>query len=450
MRYLSVCSGVEAATLAWKPLGWEAVGFAEIEPFPSAVLEYHYPEVTNFGDFTKIEKKDVSEFDLLVGGTPCQDFSVAGKGEGWEGKRGSLTYEYVRLLQRTMPTWFVWENVPGVLSGEHAEGFISFLKAIKELGYDVGWRTLDAQYVRVPGFERAVPQRRRRVFVVGSIRKGCVREVLFKPESLCWNTPQSREERKSTPAYAEESTYSYCPEVCGNSHVVQNVFTNKAYNDYQTAEVGKTLLASDSYDTGDLVCTVMAHGQANAEINTEICPTLNCDHEQPIVCVHGSQDPISNSEVANCIGRNQGLENVVAIAGNTIGRKPGNGGNGNGFDESWVSYTLTSADRHAVCFQQNTRDEVRYINGDGKIAGALAASPGVKQQNYIKEKSIVRRLTPVECERLMGFPDNYTRIPWRGKSAEECPDGPRYKACGNSMCVNVMRWLGMRIERYGI
>ena len=435
MRYLSICSGVEAATLAWKPLGWEAVGFAEIDLFPSAVLAHHYPDVPNFGDFTKIQKKDVGDFDLLVGGTPCQDFSIAGKNAGWEGTRGSLTYEYVRLLSRTMPTWFVWENVPGCMEGDKRLGFALFIKKLSELGYDVGWRTLDAQYVRVPGFERAVPQRRRRVFVVGSLRKGCVRKVLFEPESMRWDIEKSREEGKGTPAYAQKNTYSYCPEVSGailascgdkqflgnqealsgNYHIVQNIFTQRSYNDYQEASIGKTLLASDSYDTSDLIC------------------------------VHGSQDPISNSEVANCIERNQCQENVIAIAGNTIGRKPGNGGNGNGYDESGVSYTLTSADRHAVCFQQNTRDEVRLINGNGKIAGALTASPGAKQQNYIKEKTIVRRLTPVECERLMGFPDNYTRIPWNGKLEEECPDGHRYRACGNSMCVNVMRWLGMRI-----
>ncbi len=268
MKYLSVCSGVEAATLAWKPLGWEAVGFAEIEPFPSAVLEYHYPEVTNFGDFTKIEKKDVGAFDLLVGGTPCQDFSFAGKGAGWEGKRGSLTYEYVQLLSRTMPTWFVWENVLGVLSGENAEGFISFLKAIKELGYDVGWRTLDAQYVRVPGFERAVPQRRRRVFVVGSLRKGCVREILFKPESLCWNTAQSRDEGKDTSAYAEESTHSYCPEVSG---AILASCGDKYFLGNQEALCGNYHIVQDRI--------VMAHGQSNAEIHNEICPTLNCNHE---------------------------------------------------------------------------------------------------------------------------------------------------------------------------
>ena len=364
LKYLSVCSGVEAATLAWKPLGWKAVGFAEIEPFPSAVLAYHYPEVNNFGDFTKIRKDDVGEFDLLVGGTPCQDFSVAGKREGWEGKRGSLTYEYVRLLSRTMPTWFVWENVQGVYTGKHTGGFFEFLKAIKELGYDVGYRTLDAEFVRVPGFERAIPQRRKRVFVVGSLRRECVRGVLFEPETCCGDIETSKEEEQGYSSKAQVSTYRM-----------------REFGDYVEDKVASTIKARDYKDATDLIC------------------------------VHGSQDPICNTEVANCIGRNRGLENVIAISGNILGRKEANGGNQVGFDASGACYTLTTSDRHAVCYG-----------------------------------TIIRRLTPLENERLMGFPDNYTRIPWDGKPAEECPSELRYKACGNSMCVNVMRWLGMRIE----
>ena len=277
-----------------------------------------------------------------------------------------MTYEYVRLLSRTMPTWFVWENVPGVLSGEHRTGFIEFLKAIKELGYDVGFRTLDAQYVRVPGFERAVPQRRRRVFVVGSLRRECVRGILFEPETCCWDTEKSKEEEQGHSSKARVRTYRM-----------------RGFGDYVEDKVASTIKARDYKDATDLIC------------------------------VHGSQDPIWNTEVANCIGRNRGLENVIAISGNILGRKVANGGNQTRFDASGACYTLTTSDRHAVCYG-----------------------------------TIIRRLTPLENERLMGFPDNYTRIPWDGKPAEECPDGPRYKACGNSMCVNVMRWLGMRIDEY--
>ncbi len=425
MKYFDICSGVSAVSQAWQPLGWEAVGFAEIEPFPAAVLAYHYPDVPNFGDFTKITKDDVGEFDLLVGGTPCQDFSVAGRREGWAGKRGSLTNEYVRLLRRTMPTWFVWENVPGVLSGKHAAGFISFIKKLKKLGYDVGWRTLDAQYVRVPGYPRAVPQRRRRVFVVGSTRKGCVAKVLFEPEGCDWDTPAGGAEGQGAAGDAARGAVDSV-HGCWLESDVAGCVTNEG-------EKRRTL--------------IVAQGQANAEINHDISPTLNCNHEQPIICVHGSQDPISNSEVANCVGRNQGQENCVAISGNIIGRAQGNGGNQIGFDESGVSYTLTTADRHAVCYENHAHDSrVRLV----KVSPTIGRHAGTGGGNLplVQSDTIVRRLTPVECERLMGFPDNYTRIPWRGKPEEECPDGHRYKACGNSMCVNVMRWLGMRIDEY--
>lgn len=465
MKYLSVCSGIEAATVAWESLGrcpadrWKPVGFAEIDAFPSAVLKYHYPDVPNFGDFTKITKEDTGEFDLLVGGTPCQDFSIAGKQSGWDGTRGSLTYEYVRLLSRTMPTWFVWENVPACLCGDLKEGFVEFIKQLSKLGYDVGWRVLDAQYVRVDGFEKAVPQRRRRVFVVGCLRKGCVREVLFKPESSEWDTQESREEGQSTSQDATDSIVRYSPEVSGT--ILANCGT-KHWQGNQEAFSGDFHIVEESSSE----CLVLAHGQANAEINDNLCPTLNCNHEQPI----------------------------IAISGNIIGRKLEHGGNHDEYDESGASYTLTTADRHAVCYSfdslasnsmksSNPNSGCRSVDVAKTIdtsnqcpsknqGGIVVCYENHAQDSRIKEIEVspaipakagtgggnlplvqsalqVRRLTPVECERLQGFPDNYTQIPYRGKEKEDCPDSPRYKALGNSMPVNVMRLIGKRIDEYG-
>jgi DNA (cytosine-5)-methyltransferase 1 len=161
MNYLSVCSGVEAASVAWEPLGWKAVGFSEIEAFPSAVLNHHYPTVPNFGDMTKFEEWSLNEpVDLLVGGTPCQSFSIAGLRKGLADERGGLALTYCRMLDHYKPRWFVWENVPGVLSSSGGRDFGSFLGAVAELGYGFSYRVLDSSYF-------GVAQTRRRVFVVG-------------------------------------------------------------------------------------------------------------------------------------------------------------------------------------------------------------------------------------------------------------------------------------------
>ncbi len=228
IRYLSVCSGIEAATVAWEPLGWEPAAFSEIEPFPRAVLKHHYPDVALHGDFTTIEANQYGPIDLLVGGTPCQSFSIAGLRKGLGDDRGNLALEFLRLAQRKRPRWVLWENVPGVFSSlshdapdscppdidldgpdvpedgeeivvedeydaDENHAFSCFLAGLSELGYGLAWRVLDAQYVRVDGFARAVPQRRRRVFVVGYLgdwRRAAA--VLLERESLRRDSPPCR------------------------------------------------------------------------------------------------------------------------------------------------------------------------------------------------------------------------------------------------------------------
>ena len=197
MIYGSVCSGIEAATCAWHPLGWKPAWFAEIDPFCSALLRHHYPDVRNYGDFTTIRRKwldriESTPIDLLVGGTPCQDFSVAGLRAGLDGARGDLTLEYLKLARRLRPRWLVWENVPGVLSIDGGRAFGTFLGGLAELGYGFAYRVLDAQYF-------GVPQRRRRVFVVGYL--GDWRypaAVLFERESMSRFAPPSLQAGQET------------------------------------------------------------------------------------------------------------------------------------------------------------------------------------------------------------------------------------------------------------
>ena len=367
MKYGSVCSGIEAASAAWHPLGWRASFLSEIEAFPRAVLKHHYPEVPLHGDFTTIRKDQYEPIDLLVGGTPCQSFSIAGLRGGLADDRGNLALEYLKLAQRTRPRWLVWENVPGVLSSAGGRDFGAILGGLVELGYGFAYRVLDAQYVRVDGFGRAVPQRRRRVFVVGHLgdwRRAAA--VLFERESLSGNIAPRRQA-------GEGSSYNVAPCIAASGRGFER-----------------------TGDTRGQDCLV-----------PEVCGTL--------------------SDGAHMGG---GLNGQDAYTGRII--PVSHSLRADGFDAS-EDGTGRGTPIVPVAFAQNQRDELREM----QVAGALAAEPGMKQQTYLHTGWRVRRLTPTECERLQGFPDGYTDIPWRNK--EHSPDGPRYKALGNSMAINAMR-----------
>lgn len=173
MKYVSIFSGIEAATVAWHPLGWEPLAFSEIDPFPSTVLQHHYPDIPNLGDITKIDWSPyVGAADIVVGGSPCQSFSVAGKREGLAGASG-LMFEYIRAVRELRPRWFVWENVPGAFTSERGEAYRQLLSEMDALGYGLAWRVLDAQFF-------GVAQRRERVFLVGSLGTMRCAEVLFE------------------------------------------------------------------------------------------------------------------------------------------------------------------------------------------------------------------------------------------------------------------------------
>ena len=297
MTYLSVCSGIEATSVAWEPLGFTPLGFSEIEKFPCAVLQAHYPDVKNYGDVTEYEKwTGIEAVDIVVGGTPCQSFSNAGKRGGTADERGALMSAYMGIVGKYKPRWVVWENVPGVLSIGGGADFASLLSGLEKLGYGWAYRVLDAQYF-------GVPQRRRRVFVVGHSgnRTDLAAKVLFEPENVRRDIATcERTQKKITSSFRKNVEY----------------FRRGGYYKYHEDEHSSTLTSKASSDCMDLI------------------------------------------------------------------------------------------------FQDGT----------------------------------IRRLTPLECERLQGFPDNWTQISYKGKPADECPDTPRYKAIGNSMAVPVMKWIGERIR----
>lgn len=466
MRYASVCSGVEAASLAWMPLGWEAVFFAEIEPFPCAVLKERFPGVPNLGDMTEIKgEKYHGTVDLLVGGTPCQSFSVAGKQAGLRGVSG-LALTYCELLASMRPHWFVWENVPGVFSTNGGEDFKTLLRTFDEIGYSVAWRVLDAQYVRVDGFPRAVPQRRRRVFVVGHLG-GDWRypaSVLFEPDCLPGDTPPRRVKgagvaRSLTAstggASRKEQQHTF---ISGDGRPLNALGVNGLVMDtefWNGEDVSTTLteaFADDRMpDKGKLPCVICRAGDmANAETGVNVRTTLLASQYKspPFVCAGFSGGQGAKAGTGGCnlplVQECFPINSMIIGKNVKVGDRQTTGIGNNGDPLP----TISSAHHHAVAVAENIigRKENTGANGTGAQI-ELAYTQNATGVMGVSVNTSVRRLLPVECERLMGFPDNWTRIPWQGKSAEDCPDSPRYKACGNSMCVNVMRWIGMRIEK---
>jgi DNA (cytosine-5)-methyltransferase 1 len=544
MRYGSICSGVEAATLAWGPLGWKPAFFAEVEPFPCAVLMQKFgatrpksvlepaeadtekerkqrelwqkkiatfPEggsILNLGDFTKITKDDYDgKIDLLIGGPPCQSYSCAGLRKGLDDPRGNLSLEFARLAYRLETRWFCLENVPGMLSQSNGRAFAEILSSFcgwevevpvlgkkkngdvvrgwknsgivtpAPSGYGLAWRTLDAQFVRVDGHPRAVPQRRRRLFLIGSIGSWeRAAAVLFDEESLRGHTPPQRKAQTGIARSVTASTGG----VSGKEQ--QHTFVK---------ENGQPLNA---------LCA--AHGQGNAEVLSEKSPTLNCNHEAPIICRESGnsaepttvvclnnrpqefkteeqihyplratdykQPPVicyenhpNDSRIkeltegvspqinarAGTGGGNLGL--VLHVAGFLPGQ--GQKAGSVGYEEGLAPTLRSGCDSYGVLKSYAIAENIinRKLENGGNGAGVkeeIQYTLNTVSPHGVAYKSVVRRMMPVEAERLMGFPDNHTRIAWNGKSEEECPDSHRYKACGNSFCTNVARWVGMRIQ----
>jgi len=404
MRYLSVCSGIEAATVAWKGLGWEAVGFSEIERFPSSVLAHHYPGVKNYGDMTKYKEWDIDgdSVDLLVGGTPCQAFSVAGLRKGLEDPRGNLSLVFVGMVEHFKPEWVVWENVPGVLSSNGGRDFGSFIGALASIGYGFAWRCLDAQYF-------GVPQRRRRIFLVahssGDSRRAA--EVLFEPESLSGNHKKSRTQGQGIADASITGTVSSkwakgtggpAGDECYNLVNTSYLYENHPNDSRVTGPVYPSPTVAARWGTGGGNTPLVQHTfrKSRRAQSTE-------DYETWV------PDNVTNT--LNCfdIGDIRSVDIVTAPIPIQDVRPIDKGQNGLGIGkEGDPSYTLDKM-----------------------------ATQGVAHH------MAVRRLTPTECERLQGFPDGYTDIRPNGK---DTPDGPRYKALGNSMAVPCMRWLGKRIQ----
>ncbi len=399
MIYGSVCSGIEAVTVAWESLGFQPAWFAEIDPFCSALLAHHYKNVSNRGDFTRIES-DGTAIDILAGGTPCPSFSVAGRRRGLEDARGQLAIEFCRLAGRLRPRWIVWENVPGVLSSNFGRDFSSILGALAELGYGCAWRVLDAQFL-------GVPQRRRRVFVVGHLgdwRRSAA--VLLEREGLCRDTPARRKAREKVAG-------------CLGGGTGKRGWCNDTDRMTFVPEISYALNAKGGV------------GRMDAQANeTFVVHTLRGDGFDASEDGTGRGTPlVPVAFSAKDYGADLGVT-APTLRAMTHDHSHANAGG-----------------QVAVCFESRVARNGR--GGPSEIVPPLKAQSGGTGRGdgaplvAVSGTVAVRRLTPRECERLQGLPDDYTLIPYRGKPAA---DGPRYRAIGNAMAVPVMRWIGWRIQ----
>jgi len=452
LRFGSVCSGIEAASVAWHPLGWRAAFVSEIDRFPCAVLTHHYPDVPNLGDMTKFKEWPDAAIDVLVGGTPCQSFSVAGLRKGLADPRGNLMLTYLGIAARYRPTWLVWENVPGVLSSNGGRDFGAMLGGLAELGYGFAYRVLDAQYF-------GLAQRRKRVFVVGCLgdwRRAAA--VLFERESLSGHPAPSRKARQVAPTIPARSlgggglgTDFDCDGGLIATELARCDATREGSSqDYESTTMVAHALRADGFDasedgtgrgtplvsvgvdvfngqiTGDVAATLGARGSSQNSSG----PTL--------MAFHNRQDPDVSGDVTHPLGAQ---DNGMGIAFDTT-QITSKANRSNPQPDDPCHPLAAKAHPPAVAFDLRGREHGAQFEGPHETANLRAASGG-SSRSYVQQMQ-VRRLTPRECERLQGFPDDYTLIQYRNKPAA---DGPRYKALGNSMAVPCMHWIGKRIQR---
>jgi DNA (cytosine-5)-methyltransferase 1 len=406
MNYGTVCSGIGAPECAWSDLGWKCQFAAEIDVFPSAVHAHRFPGVPNYGDITKFKEWPEQSIDILVGGTPCQSFSVAGLRKGLADPRGNLMLTFLAITGRYAPTWVVWENVPGVLSIDGGRAFGAFLGGLAELGYGFAYRVLDAQFF-------GVAQRRRRVFVVGCAGGQWQRAaaVLFERESLCGNPAPRRETRERL-----------APTISARTK-------------------GGGGLGTDADLDGALIThSLRADGFDASEDSTA--------RGTPVVAAFGGDNcsgPIEIATACRAHGSFHGdfeTETMLAFSSKD-----------HGADAGHTAPTLRAAPHDkshansgappAIAFKPNQGAKSRTLGASEHVAPTLESAMGGNNKPAVQQGYAVRRLTPTECERLQGFPDGWTAIQYRGKPAA---DGPRYKALGNSMAVPVLKWIGQRIE----
>ena len=406
MKFGSLFTGVGGFDLGFEHAGFECVWQVERDSHCLEVLAEHYPNVERYTDVRTVGRNNLEPVDVICGGFPCQDVSIAGKRAGLAGERSGLWSEFARIIDELEPKWVVIENVPGLLSSNRGRDFATVIRWLAERGYGVAWRILDSQYF-------GVAQRRRRVFIVGSFGNGSAAEILFESEGLRWNIEKGRKTGEGTAGTIEDSTAlgfdlaqitskaNYSNPKWGDPQPPLNTF-GQGYIAYENHPADSRITETGSIGQQDANVVVMSSGQANAEIMSERSPALTGLHEQPIVAYNISAYN-SNSMLSD--NPNSGIQVVDTV------RTPDNNGGNPACNQGGVMIVLND-------------------QGGSQMSVSENVSATVKTQ------SSVRRLTPTECERLQGFPDGWT---------ESQSDTQRYKQMGNAVTVNVAEWIGKRI-----
>ncbi len=431
MPFLSVCSGIEAASCAWEPLGWRAQAFAEIDPFARALLKHRFPDVPNLGDMTRYASWPDLSIRLLCGGTPCQSYSLAGLRKGLADPNGDLMLTFIAIAARYRPDWLVWENVAGVLSSNKGRDFGTFLGLLGHIGYGFAYRLLDAQFF-------GVAQRRRRVFVVGRLgdwRRAAA--VLFERDSLSGHPAPRRQAGQEVARcltrgsgggqrYDGDSETFVTGTLCNNGKAAGSATQQDAENGFLVTHT----LRGEGFDASEdgtgrgtpLVPIPFKCAGTNVEVGEDVAGTLLRNSDR----ASGSAQCIAFD--CKSSGQN-GFGVGVELAGTQRAMGHANS-HTNGGGHQAVAYSTklhnTASNNAGKLFEERTA----CLDANSPPPALLTAMQ-------------VRRLTPRECERLQGFPDDYTAISVRGKPAA---DGPRYKALGNSWAVPCARWIGERIE----
>ena len=539
LRILHVCAGIDAAGLAWQDFA-QSVAFAEIDKHASCVLKHHHPDVPNWGDMTKFKEWPDAAIDVLVGGTPCQSFSVAGLRRGLDDPRGNLALTYLAIAERYRPRWVVWENVPGALSSlshgapdpcpppppvdlgrggqemeteddysaEELHAFNAFLAGLSELGYGWAYRILDAEYVRVDSHPRAVPQRRNRIILVGHSGAAWQRAaaVLFERESL-----------QGHPAPRRKAGQGVAPTLSGRPTAGGGLGTDAELDGALVPEVAKCLQVtnfdysrSDGFNAIPEVAHALKAEGADASEDgtgrgTPLVPVAFAQNTRDEVRLQGGDGSVVGAlgsepgmkqqtyvavppvcfsrvddgrdaaeEVAPTLrGQNNADSNLagnghLAVAlhsrqevypldmrqasrGEKFTNNRGEGGSGgppgvgvgNNMDPSPAILSSSHTPAAAIAYDLRGREEGAVFEGPHSTANIRAAGEG-SSRSYVQQGYEVRRLTPRECERLQGFPDDWTLVP--GPNGKPMSDSQRYKMLGNSMAVNVMRWVGLRLR----
>jgi DNA (cytosine-5)-methyltransferase 1 len=453
VRVLDLFSGIGGFSIAMHRAGLETVAFSEVEPFTSRVLAERFPGVPNLGDVTKVDEGEVHErfgrIDVVCGGFPCQDLSVAGRRAGLAGDRSGLFWEIVRLAGGLRPAWLVLENVPGLLSSNNGRDIRTVVSALDELGYGVAWRCLDAQHF-------GVPQRRNRLFLVCRLGAPCPPEILFEPEGLPGNPLAGRETRSPVAALTSNGVGT-----CGaddNQAQAGHLFACQGSN---VGEFG-TLRAGNGGLMGGVpfVQEEVAGGNParyGKGTDSDCTDTLITAHETG----QGwwNEDPIAGTLRAEGENRPSRPSHVIAHALTAEGFDASEDGTGRGTPLVPLGFhstqdPITTQDgtpclgtgnsegygSMAVAFALRGRKDGAQVEVSGDQTSAIRGAGGGSSKDYVAGGMAVRRLTPLECERLQGFPDHWTLIPG-------AKDSPRYRALGNAVAVPVVEWIAHRLRR---